>query len=85
MRVMRVGFSLAAVSSALYLKASTGGSLVEHARAIADAAPPGPVFAGVVGGEHLVDSLIDDLTESGVVLRRDTTVRELVPSRMGMS
>ena len=76
--------SFAAVSSALYLKATTGGSLVEHARAIADAAPPGPVFAGVVGGvSSLVDSLVDDLMECGVVLQRETTVRELVPSRRG--
>jgi protoporphyrinogen/coproporphyrinogen III oxidase len=76
--------SFAAVSSALYLKARTGGSLVEHARAIADATPPGPVFAGVIGGvSSLVDSLVDDLMECGVVLQRDTTVRELVPSRRG--
>src|SRR5829696_2263353 len=76
--------SFAAVSSVLYLKARTGGSLVEHARAIADAAPPGPVFAGVVGGvSSLVDSLVDDLMECGVVLQRETTVRELVPSRRG--
>ena len=46
--------SFAAVSLGLYLKASAGGSLVEHARAIADAAPPGPVFAGLIGRcEHL--------------------------------
>ena len=65
-----------AVSLALFLKASTGGSLVEHARDIADAAPPGPVFAGLIGGvSTLVDSLIHQLTESGAVLRRETTVR----------
>jgi oxygen-dependent protoporphyrinogen oxidase len=76
--------SFASVSSALYLKARTGGSLVEHARAIANAAPPGPVFAGVVGGvSSLVDSLVDDLMECGVALQRDTTVRELEPSRRG--
>jgi protoporphyrinogen/coproporphyrinogen III oxidase len=76
--------SFAAVSLALYLKARTGGSLVEHARAIADAAPSGPVFAGLIGGvSTLVDGLIHDLTESGAVLRRETTVRELVPSSHG--
>jgi len=76
--------SLAAVSLPLYLKASAGGSLVQHARAIANAAPPGPVFAGLSGGvSTLVDGLIHQLTESGAVLRRNTTVRELVPSGHG--
>jgi len=76
--------SLAALSLPLYLKASTGGSLVDHALAIANAAPPGPVFVGLHGGvSTLVDGLIHQLTESGAVLRRETTVRELVPSRHG--
>ena len=76
--------SLAAVSPALSLRASTGGSLVGHARAVADAAPPGPVFAGLIGGvSTLVDALIHDLMECGAVLRPDTTVRELVPSDQG--
>jgi protoporphyrinogen/coproporphyrinogen III oxidase len=76
--------SLAALSLPLYLKASAGGSLVEHARAIANAAPPGPVFAGLSGGvSTLADGLIHQLTESGAVLRRKTTVRELVPSGHG--
>jgi protoporphyrinogen/coproporphyrinogen III oxidase len=76
--------SLAAVSPALSLRASTRGSLVEHARAVADAAPPGPVFAGLVGGvSTLVDALIHDLMELGAVVWRDTTVRELVPSGQG--
>jgi protoporphyrinogen/coproporphyrinogen III oxidase len=76
--------SFPAVSLALYLKASTGGSLVEHARAIADAAPPGPVFAGLIGGvSTLVEGLIRDLAESGAVLLRETTARELLPSGHG--
>jgi protoporphyrinogen/coproporphyrinogen III oxidase len=76
--------SFAAVSLALFLKASAGGSLVEHARDIAKAAPPGPVFAGLIGGvSTLVDGLIRDLTEYGAVLRDETTVRELLPTDHG--
>jgi protoporphyrinogen/coproporphyrinogen III oxidase len=76
--------SFAAVSLALFLKASAGGSLVEHARDIANAAPPGPVFAGLIGGvSTLVDGLIRDLTEYGAVLRDETTVRELLPTDHG--
>ena len=76
--------SFAAVSFALYLKATSGGSLVEHARAVADAAPPGPVFAGLIGGvSTLVDALVHDLLASGVGLWPDTTVRELATSGPG--
>jgi oxygen-dependent protoporphyrinogen oxidase len=76
--------SFASVSFALYLKATTGGSLVEHARAVADASPQGPVFVGLIGGvSTLVDALVNDLMASGVGIWPDTTVRELVPSTPG--
>ena len=76
--------SFAAVSLALYHKAASGGSLVEHARAVADAAPPGPVFAGLIGGvSTMVDALVDDLAESGAVLLPETTVREVLRSAHG--
>jgi protoporphyrinogen/coproporphyrinogen III oxidase len=70
--------SFSAVSPELYRRVGTGGSLVDHARAVADAMTTGPVFAGLVGGlGTLVDALLSDLDRRGVSLQLATTVRAL--------
>jgi protoporphyrinogen/coproporphyrinogen III oxidase len=54
--------SFAAVSPGLFQRLGGGGSLVEQARAVAEEAPAGPVFAGLKGGVAvLIDALVDDL------------------------
>jgi oxygen-dependent protoporphyrinogen oxidase len=62
--------SLAAVAPAVHARLVPGTeSLVSAARAVAAAAPAGPVFAGLTGGvATLVDALVDDLAGSGVEL-----------------
>jgi protoporphyrinogen/coproporphyrinogen III oxidase len=70
--------SFAAVAPELYRRVRGGGSLVDHARAVADARTTGPVFAGLVGGlGGLVDALVSDLERRGVSLQLATTVRAL--------
>ena len=71
--------SFEAVSPALFARARTGGSLFGHAVALSGSPGAGPVFAGLVGGvATLVQALTTDLRKSGVALRRQTTVRELI-------
>jgi oxygen-dependent protoporphyrinogen oxidase len=61
--------SFASVSPALFQRVGGGGSLVEQARAVADEAPVGPVFAGLNGGVVvLVDALVNDLERAEVDL-----------------
>jgi protoporphyrinogen/coproporphyrinogen III oxidase len=70
--------SFAAVSPELFARASTGGSLLQHARAAVRAVDQGPVFAGLAGGlSTLVAALVTDLERVGVRLRLATTVRRL--------
>ena len=70
--------SFSAVSPELYRRLGTGGSLVDHARAVADGMTSGPIFAGLVGGlGTLVDALMSDLDRRGVALQLSTTVRTL--------
>jgi protoporphyrinogen/coproporphyrinogen III oxidase len=70
--------SFSAVSPELYRRVGTGGSLVDHARAVADAMTTGPVFAGLVGGlGTLVEALLSDLDRRGVSLQLATTVQAL--------
>ena len=70
--------SFSAVSPELYRGVGTGGLLVDHARAVADAMTTGPVFAGLVGGLGiLVDALLSDLDRRGVSLQLTTTVQAL--------
>jgi len=76
--------SLAAVSPELHRRFESGGSLVDHARALADAAPGGPVFAGLMGGlAILVDALVNDLQRQGVTLHLASTVLGLGRSDAG--
>ena len=61
--------SFAAVSPALFQRLGGGGSLVEQARAVAEEAPAGPVFAGLRGGlTVIVDALVEDLERAEVDL-----------------
>jgi oxygen-dependent protoporphyrinogen oxidase len=61
--------SFAAASPVLFDRLGGGGSLVEQARALADEAPAGPVFAGLIGGVAvLIDALVGDLEHSDVVV-----------------
>jgi protoporphyrinogen/coproporphyrinogen III oxidase len=70
--------SFSAVSPELYRRVGTAGSLVDHARAVADAMTTGPVFAGLVGGlGTLVEALLSDLDRRGVSLQLATTVQAL--------
>jgi oxygen-dependent protoporphyrinogen oxidase len=62
--------SFAAVSPALFQRLGSGGSLVEQARAVAEEAPAGPVFAGLKGGVAvLVDALVNELERAEVDLQ----------------
>lgn len=71
--------SFDAVAPALFERARTGGSLLEHARQIAATSPYGPVFAGLQGGiSTLVDALLADLSRRGVTPRTRAAVRQLV-------
>lgn len=70
--------SFAAVAPALFERARTGGSLLEHARAGLAPATGSPVFAGLVGGVNgLVRALLHDLAGRGVALRTGVAVRAL--------
>ena len=70
--------SFAAVSPELFARASSGGSLLEHARAAVRPADPRPVFAGLRGGlSTLVTALTTELEQAGARLRTATTVRQL--------
>jgi oxygen-dependent protoporphyrinogen oxidase len=61
--------SFAAVSPALFQRLGGGGSLVEQARAVAEEAPAGPMFAGLRGGlTIIVDALVADLERAEVDL-----------------
>lgn len=73
--------SFAAVAPALFERARTGGSLLEHARSLPAPTGQGPVFAGLVGGVNgLVAALVEDLDRRGVVIRTGVTVRRLARS-----
>jgi len=70
--------SFAAVSPRLFELARGGGSLLELARLMTPTGASGPVFAGLEGGvSTLVDALVDDLAERGVVVRTQVAVREI--------
>jgi oxygen-dependent protoporphyrinogen oxidase len=70
--------SFDAVSHELFGRARSGGSLLRHAQALAQQASEGPVFAGLRGGVSIiVDALVDDLAQRGVVLRPGAAVRAL--------
>jgi oxygen-dependent protoporphyrinogen oxidase len=73
--------SLQATIPALWQQARAGGSLlagVSRALAPQTAGPPGPVFAGLVGGlGRWPVALADRLAERGVRIRTRTTVRGL--------
>jgi len=70
--------SFDAVSHELFMRAKGGGSLLRHARAVAQEGPDGPVFAGLRGGVSImIDALVDDLDGHGVVLRPGAAVRAL--------
>jgi protoporphyrinogen/coproporphyrinogen III oxidase len=76
--------SFAAVAPGLFERARTGGSLLAHAQQAARSDDDGPVFAGLVGGvSRLVDALVQDLRRRGVVLRPETTARELARHEAG--
>jgi oxygen-dependent protoporphyrinogen oxidase len=70
--------SFDAVAHELFVRAKSGGSLLRHAQAIGQEGPDGPVFAGLRGGVSImIDALIDDLDQRGVVLRPAAAVRAL--------
>ena len=70
--------SLHAVAPELYWQLWKGGSLLEHAAALAHSDDARPVFAGLVGGvSTVVDLLVADLTQRGADLAPRTTVRSL--------
>jgi protoporphyrinogen/coproporphyrinogen III oxidase len=70
--------SFDAVSHELFLRARRGGSLLQHAQAVAHEGQAGPVFAGLRGGVSiLVDALVDDLLRRGIVLRPAAAVQAL--------
>jgi oxygen-dependent protoporphyrinogen oxidase len=70
--------SFDAVAHELFLRAKSGGSLLEHAQAAVREGREGPVFAGLRGGiSIMIDSLVDDLGQRGVVLRPGAAVRAL--------
>lgn len=75
--------SFDAVAHDLFTRAQQGGSLLEHARALAR--PNGtPVFAGLDGGvSTLVDALLADLDTRGVTMTTGATVRDVAPLRDG--
>src|SRR4029450_1920507 len=55
-----------------------GGSLLQHAQAISQEGPEGPVFAGLRGGVSIMgDGLVGDLDRRGVVRRPGAAVRGL--------
>jgi oxygen-dependent protoporphyrinogen oxidase len=70
--------SFDAVSHELFVRARSGGSLLWHAQTLGQQAPEGPVFAGLRGGVSImIDALVDDLDQRGVVLRPGAAVRAL--------
>ena len=70
--------SFDAVAHELFTRAKGGGSLLQHAQAIAQQRSDGPVFAGLRGGlSIMVDALVDDLGRRGVTLRSGAAVRAL--------
>ena len=70
--------SFAAVSPELFARARSGGSLLEHARAVAGRTEAGPVFAGLTGGlARLASALAADLDGAGARLRAGTPVRRI--------
>jgi protoporphyrinogen/coproporphyrinogen III oxidase len=70
--------SFDAVAHELFVRAKGGGSLLQHAQAISQEGPEGPVFAGLRGGVSImVDALVDDLDRRGVVRRPGAAVRGL--------
>jgi len=70
--------SFASVAPGLFERARTGGSLLAHAQQAARSDDDGPVFAGLVGGvSRLADALVQDLRRRGVMLRAETTARQV--------
>ena len=70
--------SFDAVAHALFERAKGGGSLLQQAQSIAQEGQTGPVFAGLRGGVSImVDALVGDLDQRGVVLRSGAAVRAL--------
>jgi oxygen-dependent protoporphyrinogen oxidase len=70
--------SFSAVAPELFERAKRGGSLLRHAQDLAGKSQHGPVFAGLVGGvSTLIEALVDDLGQRGVVLRSGVTARTL--------
>src|SRR4029453_6826562 len=66
------------VAHELFVRAKSGGSLLQHAHAIGQEGQQGPAFAGLRGGVSIMaDTLIDDLDRRGVVLRPAAAVRAL--------
>ncbi len=70
--------SFSAVAPALFERARSGGSLLNHAQQAARSDEDGPVFAGLAGGvSRLADALVQDLRRRGVTLRPETTARRI--------
>jgi oxygen-dependent protoporphyrinogen oxidase len=76
--------SFEAVHPRLFERASSGGSLLSHARAAASGGSGEPVFAGLVGGVGtLVPALLDDLRMRNVEVRTGATVTSVEPRYRG--
>jgi oxygen-dependent protoporphyrinogen oxidase len=70
--------SFQAIAPELYARYREGGSLLQHAAALARPDDGRPVFAGLAGGvSGVVDVLVSDLEHRGVVLMPRTAVRLL--------